>query len=101
MQSQAVLQRLALRMAYALVVTSSVLFLFAFACFLLVLRHAFQRSLGTGVMVLCIPFYPVFYGFSQFEHRHRGIVLAGWLGGFVAAAALQLLGFGLGASVLS
>ena len=50
-------------------------------CFALVLRHAFGRSLGTGVMVLCIPLYNVYYGFSQFEHRRKGPILAGWLGG--------------------
>jgi len=41
------------------------------------LVHAFQRSIGTGFIVLLLPIYCVYYGFSQFEHRWKGLVLAG------------------------
>jgi translocator protein len=61
-------------------------------CWALVLVHAFSRSLGTGFMVLLIPVYNVMYGFSQFEHNHKGLVLAGWLGGFVAGVSLRAMG---------
>lgn len=70
--------------------------LLSVACFTLVLVHAFQRSIGTGFMVLCIPLYNVYYGFSQFEHRRKGVVLVGWLLGLVLAVALR--GLGLSAS---
>ncbi len=61
-------------------------------CWALVLVHAFSRSLGTGFMVLLIPVYNVMYGFSQFEHGRKGLVLAGWLGGFVAGVSLRAMG---------
>ncbi len=51
-----------------------------FACSLFVLVHAFRRSLGTGVMVLCVPCYNLFYAFSQFEHPRKGPILAGYIG---------------------
>lgn len=65
------------------------------ACFFLVLVHAFRRSLGTGFMVLCLPPYNFYYGFSQFEHRHKGLVLAGWLGSFFIGVVLKALGVAL------
>jgi translocator protein len=58
-------------------------------CFMLVLLHAFSRSLGTGVMV--IPVYKLYYGFSQFEHRRKGLVLAGWIGLFPLGIVLRTL----------
>lgn len=63
----------------------------AVTCFIFVLLHAFQRSVGTGFMVLLIPIVCLFYGFAQFEHRRKGLILAGWLGGFVAAVVLRTI----------
>ena len=65
--------------------------LLAVLCFLPVLIHAFQRSVGTGFMVLCLPVYTPYYAFSQFEHRAKGLLLAGWLGSFVLAIVLRAL----------
>lgn len=53
-----------------------------------VLRDAFQRSLGAGFMVLCIPGYNIYYAFSRFEHRLRGPIISLWLGGFGLGVAL-------------
>jgi hypothetical protein len=61
-------------------------------CLVLVLRHAFQRSLGTGFMVLLIPLFTVYYGFAQFEHRQKGLILAGAFGALVAGIVLRTLG---------
>lgn len=47
---------------------------------LFILAHAFRRSVGTGVITLCVPFYVLYYAFSQFEHARKGPILAGWLG---------------------
>ncbi len=60
--------------------------------FVLVLMHAFKRSLGTGVLVLLLPPYTVFYGFSQFEHPRKPAVLALWLGGLAAGIVFRLAG---------
>jgi translocator protein len=64
--------------------------LIAVACYALVLIHAVRRSIGTAFMVLCIPFYNLYYGFSQFEHRRKGLILAGWLGGLVMGIMLRV-----------
>ncbi len=66
-------------------------------CFALVLVHAFQRSVGTGFMVLCLPVYTLYYGFSQFDHRRKGLVLAGWLGAFVLGIVFRVVGVSLSA----
>ncbi|MBL9039374.1 MAG: hypothetical protein JNG84_12725 [Archangium sp.] len=82
----------------ALVLLGLVLQLVCVVCFVMVLVHAFGRSLGTGVMVLLIPVYQFVYGFSQFEHRFKGPILAGWLGGGVLAVVLRVVGMRLAAS---
>ena len=74
-----------------LVVVSLLLQLLCVGCFVLVLVHAFQRSLGTGFMVLCLPIYQFVYGFKQFDHRYKGLVLAGWLGGGLLVVTLRAL----------
>ena len=53
------------------------------SCSLLILIHAFKRSVGTGCMVLGIPFYILYYAFSQFDHPRRNWIVAGWLGSVV------------------
>jgi hypothetical protein len=75
----------------ALVVLGLLFQVLAVACFVVVLIHAFSRSVGTGFMVLCIPLFNVYYGFAQFEHRRKGLVLAGWLCGFVIGITLRTL----------
>lgn len=81
----------------ALVALSSLLLFVAAGCFTVVLVHAFRRSVGTGVMVLLIPVFNIVYGVGQFEHRYKGLVLAGWLGGFVLGVVLRAVGLSLGA----
>ena len=71
--------------------------LLAVVCSALIMLHAFQRSVGTGFMVLCLPPYLLYYSFSQFEHRRKGLILAGFLGGFVLGVTLRA--FGLSASM--
>jgi translocator protein len=63
------------------------------ACAALLLVHAFRRSVGTGVMVLLIPFYMLVYAFSQFEHPRKNLIVAG----FVACTVLTAVFLGLGA----
>ncbi len=68
--------------------------LIGFMCSVLVIVHAFRRSIGTGFMVLCVPCYNVYYAFSQFEHPRKGAVLLGYLGcltlgGFLQAAVAR------------
>lgn len=59
---------------------------------LLILAHAFRRSVGTGMMVLLIPAYVLYYAFSQFEHRWKRWVVTSWLCALVLSALLLPLG---------
>ncbi len=60
-------------------------------CMAMVLLHAFHRSVGTGMMVLFLPPYLVIYGITQFEHRLKGLILAGYLGGGVLGITFRAL----------
>ena len=71
--------------------------LIAFVCAVLLLIHAFRRSVGTGMMVLLIPFYILFYAFSQFEHPRKNLILAGFFG----CSLLSAVFLGIGAHGLS
>ncbi|MDQ3265904.1 MAG: hypothetical protein M3Y59_19995 [Myxococcota bacterium] len=75
-----------------LLVVGTLLALISLACALPILIHAFRRSLGTGVMVLCIPCFIAFYAFAQFEHRYKGALVAGWIGAFVLASVCNAFG---------
>jgi len=75
-----------------MVLIGTALAFLSFACSLPILLHAFRRSVGTGVMVLCIPFFILFYAFTQFEHRFKGAIVAAWLGAFVLAAIANASG---------
>ncbi len=65
-----------------------VLLLVWMVCSVFILVHAFQRSIGTGFMVLCIPCYILYYAFAQFEHPRKNLIIAGFFGGAVLAGAL-------------
>jgi translocator protein len=67
--------------------------LIALVCASFLLRHAFGRSVGTGMLVLLLPAYVLVYAFSQFEHRHKGLIVAGFVSCSVLAGLL--LGVGL------
>jgi translocator protein len=79
-----------------LVLTGEVLIAVGAVCAILVLIHAFRRSVGTGMMVALLPFYVFLYAFSQFEHRHKGWVLAGFFGGLFAGVVLVQYGLAAG-----
>ena len=75
-----------------LALLGSLFALVAVTCSVFILLHAFRRSLGTGVMVLCIPCFMLYYAFSQFEHRRKDIIVSGWLACLVMAAVLYAFG---------
>ena len=75
-----------------MLLVGTVLALISFAASLFILVHAFRRSVGTGFMVLLIPGFIAFYAFAQFEHRHKGVIVATWLGAFVLGVVLQAFG---------
>lgn len=72
-----------------LLTLGTLLALASLGCALPIVLHAFRRSVGTGVMVLLIPCFIVFYAFAQFEHRRKGALVAGWIAFFVLASAFN------------
>jgi benzodiazapine receptor len=71
--------------------------LVTFVCAAFLLIHAFRRSVGTGMMVLLIPFYILFYAFSQFEHPRKNLIVAG----FFSCSLLAAVFLGLGTHALA
>jgi benzodiazapine receptor len=43
-----------------------------------ILRHAFSRSVGTGLLVLLVPAYVAYFAVGQFEHRHKALLVSAW-----------------------
>jgi translocator protein len=44
-----------------------------------ILYFAFQRSLGTGLMVLLIPFYVFWFAVKHFQHPRKVALVCSWL----------------------
>jgi len=65
-----------------------------------ILRFAFQRSFGTGLMVLLIPFYVFWFAVKHFQHRHKPLLVCGWLACLSLAAVLLAVHHSLGAFAL-
>jgi hypothetical protein len=49
-----------------------------------ILIHAFQKSVGTGFMTLCIPCYILYYLHNQFEHEKKDTITMVFYGGLAA-----------------
>ncbi|MBU8895824.1 hypothetical protein KRR26_09420 [Corallococcus sp. M34] len=82
-----------LRVGAVSVLPFAILFaVLALVCAAFLLMHAFRRSVGTGMMVLLIPFYVLFYAFSQFEHPRKNLIVTG----FMACSVLAAVFLGLG-----
>jgi translocator protein len=71
----------------------------AVGCGARIVLHAFRQSAGTGFIVLCIPLFVFVYAFAHFEHRHKGWIVAGFIGGWGLGVVLQMA-VGLGAAAL-
>lgn len=69
--------------------------LVSFGASILILIHAFKASVGQGFMCLCIPCYILYYGFTQFQHEKKNLILGAWLGCSIIGGGLQ----GAGASM--
>ncbi len=62
-----------------------------------ILRSAFARSLGTGLMVLLVPVYVFWYAVGQFEHPRKPAIVCAWLASLgLAVVCFALLQAGQG-----
>ena len=53
-----------------------------------ILLFAFRRSVGTGLMVLLIPFYVFWFAVKHFQHPRKVALLCSWLACLGLAAVL-------------
>jgi translocator protein len=53
-----------------------------------ILAFAFRRSLGTGLMVLLIPFYVFWFAMKHFEHPRKVALVCSWFASLGLAAVL-------------
>lgn len=50
---------------------------------IMLLIAAFKKSIGTGFLTLCVPFYVLYFAFKQYQSPKKKIVLIIWLGGTI------------------
>ncbi len=55
---------------------------------IVLLVAAFKKSVGTGFLSLCIPFYIFYFAFAKYESPKRKMVLTLWLVGM----GIQIIG---------
>lgn len=60
-------------------------------CNIIILVHAFKKSVGTGFLCLCVPCYILYYMFTEFEHENKNLIIAGSLIGGVVGSGLNAL----------
>jgi hypothetical protein len=56
-----------------------------------ILIDAFQKSVGKGFMVLCIPCYIIYYLFNEFEHPKKNLIVTGWAIGVIGNILTNVL----------
>jgi hypothetical protein len=56
-----------------------------------ILIDAFQKSVGKGFMVLCIPCYIIYYIFNEFEHPKKQLIVTGWAIGVIGNIVVNIL----------
>lgn len=68
-----------------------------FVLSIVILVAAFKKSVGTGFLCLCIPFYIYFFVFARYQSPKKKLMISLWLGahvlyiiGFVLMAKAQL-----------
>src|SRR5262245_7029611 len=59
-------------------------------CAGIIIVHAFRRSIGTGMMVLFVPCFIFYYAFAHFEHPHKGLIVASFVGGLGLFVVVEL-----------
>ena len=60
-----------------------------------ILINAFQKSVGTGFMVLCIPCYLLYYLHTEYDGENKEL----WMGIIYAGIAMNLLARLVGAGL--
>ena len=79
-----------------LALTGFLICLFGVVVFTATVRvHAFKRSLKQGLLTF-VPFYPWWYGFTQYDRPNKKTVLALTAASIILGCILLIIGMGLG-----
>jgi hypothetical protein len=54
-----------------------------FICTLILIFAAFKQDTVTGLLFIFVPFYSLYFAFTQYRDSNKGLILTGWLGGSV------------------
>jgi hypothetical protein len=67
--------------------------LVSFVAGIFIIIDAFQKSVGKGFMVLCIPCYVFYYvfGSNEFQHPKRQQIITAWLIGIGGSLVMNVL----------
>ncbi|MFN7971583.1 MAG: hypothetical protein U0166_04425 [Acidobacteriota bacterium] len=66
----------------------SILFFGAFlVCWGIITMHAFKNNTAQGYLCLC-PLFVLYYMLAEFEHEKKGLIIAGFVGGFIVGRFL-------------
>lgn len=65
-------------------------------CAIFVYIHAFQQSVGTGFLVLCVPCYIFFYIHDQFQHEHKQTIVTLFYASIAVNVVMRMLGMAIG-----
>jgi len=77
-------------MAAVLGILALICALASLAGVIMLLVAAFQDEVLQGFLVLCVPFYSLFYAFAKLQSDKKGLIIGLWLGGGVAYGILTV-----------
>jgi benzodiazapine receptor len=66
--------------------------LVGFICFIIVVIDAFKKEIWKGVLSLLCFIYTIYYGFTEFQHEKKMMILGGMIGGYVLGYACYFMG---------
>lgn len=72
-------------------------YLVGFVFWVIIIINAFKTDTTQGILCLCVPFYILYWGFAKFTHPKKGMIMGGFLGGYILGAIL----YGVSASMMA
>jgi hypothetical protein len=79
-------------MGLAFVGIGALLGLAGLVCSIIVLIAAFQTSTSTGFLSLCVPFYILYFAFTQYQRPNKNVFLGIWIGLIIVSNVLSQVG---------
>lgn len=78
-----------------LVMLGYLFFLVGFVCWLIITIDAFKKEIWKGVLcILCGPLFAAYYGFTEFQHEKKMMIVGGMIAAYVLGYACIFLGAG-------